>query len=694
MNGLVLAFRLALRELRGGLRGFYVFLACLTLGVAAIAGVGSVSEALLNGLEREGQNILGGDISFDLTNRRASDDERGYLAARGDISEVATLRAMARATDNDAQTLVEIKAIDSAYPLYSGISLAGATGLDAALTPRNGRNGVAVEQILLDRLALEIGDELRIGEMNFQIRAVIEREPDRLSGGFSFGPRAMIYADSLDATGLVRPGSLVHWRYRMRLPASARDAADLAVLEDDVLTALPDAGWHTHNRLNANPRLANAIGRFTQILTLIGLTSLIVGGVGVANAVRAHLEEKKSVIAILKCLGAQSQTIFQIYLIQVFMLAALGTLLGIVLGAMMPLVAGAALAGVLPFDQAAGLHPGSLGLAAAYGLLVALAFSLWPVARACEVPAASLFRDMVARARQWPKMRYIVAAGLLILTIGGLAVMTSSDNKLSVMFIVSSACALVLLRLVASGIVFLARRAPRLQSPGARMALANIHRPGALTASVVLSLGLGLTLMVALALIDGNLTRQLNASIPGQAPNFYFLDIQRSEMPEFRSLVSGISPDSDVRSVAMLRGRIVSLDGVRAEDIEAPSDKRWALNGDRGITYADDLPEGSTIVAGEWWPADYAGEPLVSFEAELGEAFGLSLGDPITVNVLGREITARIASFRKVEWQSLAINFVLVFSPNTFSGAPHMMLATVTVPEDTPDRGLPVEREV
>ena len=694
MNGLGLAFRLALRELRGGLRGFYVFLACLALGVAAIASVGSVSQALLSGLEREGQAILGGDISFDLTNRRATDEEQVTLSRFGEISEVATLRAMARTGDGDTQTLVEIKAVDQTYPLYGEILLAGGINLEDALSSQNGRRGVAVEQTLLDRLDIKVGDEMRVGAVDFVIRAAIAKESDRLSGGFSFGPRALIDADALEETGLLRPGSLVHWRYRTKLPQNARDAASLVRVEDTVLATMPEAGWHTHNRLNASPRLGNAIERFTQILTLIGLTSLIVGGVGVANAVRAHLEEKKSVIAILKCLGAPSRMIFEIYLIQTFLLALVGTIIGLIIGAAMPLIAGAALAGVLPFEQAVGIHFSSLGLAAIYGLLVATAFSLWPVARACEVPAAALFRDMVAHARQWPKARYIVAAAVLIMLIAALAVTNSGDNYLSIIFIVASACVLVMLRLVAAGIMALARRAPRLKTPGGRMAIANIHRPGALTPSVVLSLGLGLTLMVALALIDGNLTRQLGASIPGQAPNFYFLDIQRSEMPAFKTLVADTAEDADILSVAMLRGRIVSLNGVKAEDIDAPSDKTWALSGDRGITYAETLPEGSVIVDGEWWPDNYDGEPLVSFEKELGEAFGLSLGDPITVNVLGRKITAHIASFRKVEWQSLSINFVMVFSPNTFANAPHMMLATVALPENTDSSSHPGERDV
>ncbi len=686
MRDIFLALRLAARELRGGVRGFMVFLACISLGVASIAGVGSVSRALLDGLGQQGQVILGGDVSLSLVYRGVDDAERNWLAGAGEISEIATLRAMVRASE-DSQALAEIKAVDDVYPLYGEVVLAGGGDLGEVLRARDSASGERVfglvaENILLARLELATGDIVRIGNADFEIRDQITGEPDKLSSGLIFGPRVMMSLAALEATGLVRPGSLVHRRYRLKLAENARTTADVARFERDVVEALPDAGWQITNRLNASPRVATAIERFTQILTLVGLTALIVGGVGVANGVQAHLNSKRNVIAILKCLGAPGRMVFMIYLFQIMMLAAAGTFVGLAVGAVIPIAAAGALEGVLPLAGGAALYPGPLALAALYGMLVAFAFSLWPLGRAQDVSVAGLIRDLVSDKRRWPRVGYIVTAVAAIGLIATLAVSTSSNSQIALTFVVASASVLVVLRLLAVAIMAAARRMPQLASPEWRLAVANIHRPGSLTGSVVLSLGLGLTLLVALALIDGNLTRQLTSQIPENAPNFFFVDVQRSEADGFGGLVSAIAPDAEYRTVPMLRGRILSLNGVRTEDMVVDPDKRWALSGDRGVTYSAVLPENSELVAGDWWAPDYSGPPLVSFESELAEAFGLSVGDPIIVNVLGREITARIANLRGVRWGSMSINFVMVFSPNTFAGAPHMLLATLGLAGD------------
>jgi putative ABC transport system permease protein len=681
IRDIILALRLAARELRGGVRGFMVFLACISLGVASIAGVGSVSRALLDGLAQQGQVILGGDISLSLIHRSISEREQAWLTDAGEISEISTLRAMVRASD-DSQALAEIKAIDGAYPLYGEVSLASGAALgdvlDVRQTGSGGRVfGLVAESILLARLELVAGDIVRIGDADFEIRDQIDGEPDKLSSGLIFGPRVMMSLAALEATGLVRPGSLVHRRYRLKFAENARTTADLEQFESDLVAALPDAGWQITNRLNASPRVATAIERFTHILTLVGLTALIVGGVGVANGVQAHLNSKRNVIAILKCLGAPGRMVFMIYLFQIMMLAAAGTLVGLAAGAIIPVAASGLLEGVLPLTGGVALYPGPLALAALYGVLVALAFSLWPLGRAQDVSVAGLIRDLIAEERRWPRIGYVLAAVASIGVIATLAVTTSSNSRIALTFVVASTAVLVVLRLLAIGIMAIARRLPPFGSPEWRLAIANIHRPGSLTGSVVLSLGLGLTLLVSLALIDGNLTRQLTSQIPENAPNFFFVDVQRSEADAFGARVSEIAPDAEYKTVPMLRGRILSLNGVRTEDMVVDPDKRWALTGDRGVTYSAVLPENSELIAGEWWDADYSGPPLVSFEAELAEAFGLSIGDPIIVNVLGREITARIANLRGVSWGSMSINFVMVFSPNTFAGAPHMLLATL-----------------
>nr|WP_319384573.1 ABC transporter permease [uncultured Roseibium sp.] len=679
-----LASRFALRELRGGLKGFYIFIACIALGVAAIAGVTSVSRALTEGIANEGQAILGGDLSFSLIHRQAGPDEAAFLETLGSVSQVATLRAMSRRSDTGEQALVELKAVDNAYPLYGTLDLQSGQSLEDALSQQDGVWGAVADLALLARLDVEIGDTLALGRSTVRITDVIATEPDKLASGMEFGPRLMISDAAIGDTDLVQPGSLVRWHYRVRMsPAPA--LADIENVIEQVKTEQPEADWRIRSRANASPGLQRSIGRFAQFLTLVGLTALVVGGVGVANAIRAYLETKREVIASFKCLGATGDFVFRIYLIQMLVIALIGIGIGLAIGALIPFAAAAALANVLPVQLAANIYPAELGLGLVYGLLTALAFALWPLGRAHDVPPTALFRDIVTGGTKLPRKRYLAATAIMVVLLAGIAVLLSHDKFIATVYITASAGAFILLVLVARVIMMLARRLPSVRSTELRLAIANIHRPGALTPSVVLSLGLGLSLLVALALIDGNLRRELTATMADKAPSFFFVDIQSHERDAFNDLLRAEAPSSEIRSVPMLRGRIVSLNDIPSDQFEpAQEGSDWVLRGDRGITYETTLPENSKLTEGSWWPDDYSGVPLVSFDAEAATDLGLNIGDKVTVNVLGREISAEIANFRDIEWQSLSINFVMVFSPNTFAGAPHAHLMTLGWDEDVP----------
>jgi putative ABC transport system permease protein len=679
-RGTPLALRFALRELRGGLRGFYVFIACIALGVMAIAGVGSFAESLVGGLAREGRVILGGDLSFSLFHREASAPERAFLDARGRVSAAATLRAMAR-TQDGRTTLVELKAVDSAYPLHGHVVLDPEMPLAAALAARDGVFGAAADPALFARLDLAPGARLTIGAATIELRAALRTEPDKLAGGIGFGPRLLVGEDALRATGLLQPGSLVRWHYRLRLPdADASDRAARAVVEQ-ARARLPEAGWEIRTRTNASPQLERNVDRFTQFLTLVGLTALLVGGVGVANAVKSHLDRKRDVIATMKSLGATGTRVFAIYLSQVLVLSLIGVAIGLAIGAALPFLIGWSFGAVIPLPIEPALHPPELAVALVYGILTALAFSLWPLGRSHDVPVSALFRDEVAAERRWPRGAYIVATGLAVAILAALAVMLAYDRRIAAIFVASAAAVFVALWLVAALLMIMARRAPRSRLTVVRLAIANIHRPGALTRTVVLSLGLGLALLVTLIEIDGNLRRQFMAALPDRAPSFYFVDIQNGDAERFDAFIRAQAPQARLERVPMLRGRVVAANGVKAEELKPTPQAAWVLQSDRGITYTADVPAGSRVVAGEWWSRDHQGPPLVSFENKLAEGLGLKLGDSVTVNVLGRNITARIANLRAVDWQNLGINFVLVFSPDAFRGAPHTHIATLTYPQ-------------
>ena len=676
---IALALRFAARELRGGLRGFYVFMACIALGVTAIAGVGAVASALAEGLAREGRVILGGDLAFSLSLREAGAPERAFLDGRGRVSLAATMRAMARAQDGRT-ALVEVKAVDAAYPLYGAATRAPPQPLAQALAQSDGAFGAAADPALLARLDLKPGARITVGAAAIEIRAALVSEPDKLAGGLGFGPRLLVSEAALRASGLVQPGSVVRWHYRLRLPDNDANDAAVRAVTAAAQRQLPEAGWEVRSRANASPALERNVERFTQYLTLVGLTALLVGGVGVANAVKGHLDRRREAVATLKALGATGSRVFAIYLTQVLLLATLAALPGLAVGAALPFLIAGSFGAVLPLPLAPALDPGALALALLYGLLTAAVFALWPLGRAHEIPVSALFRDQVASERRWPRPPYIVATVVMGCALAALVIALAYDRRTAAIFVAVAAGVFVLLGLLAALIILIARRLPRPRSPVVGLAIANIYRPGAVTPSVVVSLGLGLALLVTVIAIEGNLRRQFLAALPDKAPSFYFVDIPAADSDSFDAFVHARAARAKLERVPMLRGRIVAANGVPAENLKPPPDAAWALQSDRGVTYGDEIPHGSRLIAGRWWTPDYRGPPLVSFEKRIADGLGLKLGDEVTVNVLGRNLTATVANLRTVDWQSLGINFVMVFSPATFRAAPHTHIATLTYP--------------
>jgi putative ABC transport system permease protein len=668
---------IAWRDLIAGARGFGIFLACLAIGTGAIAGVGSIARGLAEGLAAQGRIIVGGDVSFALLQREASGAERAAIDKLGRVAPIATLRAMARAASGDA-TLIELKAVRFDYPQLGELVTDPAGSVSDLLAPRQNVYGAIVDPMLLARLDLKLDDEVTVGSTRLALRAALATEPDVIAVGIGLGPRVIISREALDASGLVQPGSLIRWSYRVLLPQGHNDDASLDAAVAGIKAQFPQAGFDVRSRLNVAPQFEKNIRRFTQFLALAGIVALLVGGVGVANSIAAFIERRRVTIAILKSVGASGARAVAIMLCEVAILAALGIAIGVACGAALPFLIVALAGDILPTPLLPGPYAGPLALAALFGALVAGAFSIWPLGRAHDLPASILFRELVAPDPRRPRPRYIVAAGLLALLLVATAIGLAWDRLIAFIAVVACIGAFSLLRGVSVGVIALLRRLPTPRNPLAKLALANLHRPGAATSAVIMSLGLGITLIVALAVLDATVSRELTSSLPRHAPSFYFLDVPSRETQRFDALLAETTPDGAERHVPMMRGRILSLAGVPVEKVRAPEDIAWVLEGDRGITFSADLPEGEKLSDGDWWPADYSGPPLVSMERDIAKGLGLKIGDSIVVNVLGRNVEARIANLRTLEWSSLAINFVMVFSPNTFAGAPFTNLATLT----------------
>lgn len=679
MMSFSVAWRLARRELRGGIKGFRIFLACLVLGVATIAGIGSIADALVAGLERDGRVLLGGDVSLRVIHRPISRAQMDWLQSNATVSEVTSMRSMAHRADDTRRTLIYLKAVDDLYPLYGQLVLDKAGSSTQLLAQRDGVWGALVEPRVLERLGLVSGDRVRVGDATYQIRAAVTSEPDRIGGARSitFGPRFIVSHESLRATGLIRPGAQVRYRYRLRLP----DTIALKTFRSRLDGTFPDAGWRVRDRTEATPGVKRVIDRTTQFITLVGLTALLIGGVGAGNAVRSYLAGKSSVIATLKCIGATKTLIFQTYLLEIGVMAVLGIGIGVVIGAALPALASSVISQVMALPLQFDLYPGPLLLAAAFGALTAFAFSLWPLARACGIAPGSLFRDLVAPEHPRPGGLVWIAVGLSIAALAVLAVATAYDRAVAAWFVVGAAIAFALFYGSGRATMYLASRlntASRSRRRTAlRLALANLHRPGAQTANIVLSMGLGLTVLVAVVVVEGNLTQQIKGTLPANAPGFYFIDIQPDQVAPFEAIVRGVEGVRELNRVPMLRGRITKVNNVPSRNVDVARDVAWVLRNDRALTWSARPPDGARLVAGAWWPADYKGPPLISFDERAARGMGVGIGDTLEINVLGRPITARIANLREIVWGTMQLNFVIILSPGVIEAAPQTHIATL-----------------
>ncbi|MCF1707587.1 FtsX-like permease family protein [Tabrizicola sp. J26] len=668
---LPLPARIARRELRGGLSGFRVFLACLALGVAAIAAVGLVRAAIERGLQDQGAVLLGGDAEMEFTYRFASDEERAFMSRIATkVSEVVDFRSMAVAGDDRA--LTQVKAVDDAYPLTGEVVLDPPVPLAEALATIDGRPGGVMDKVLADRLGLAPGSTFRLGTQDFRLGAVLLREPDSATGGFALGPRTIVRTSDLAQSGLIGPGTLYETMYRLALPPGT----DLESVKREALSAFTDTGLRWSDSRRAAPGVERFVDRMGSFLVLVGLAGMAVGGVGVSAAVRAYLSGKTETIATLKTMGAEGGTIFQIYLLQIGVLAMAGVLAGLVLGSGLVLVLADLITARLPFPAEFALYPRPLAEAAFYGVMTALLFTLWPLARTSQIRAAALYRGEQGGHR--PKAWHVVMLLATLAVLVGGAVWFSGVWKLALGTLGGILAALLVLALAAQGVRLAARwfskRGIVRGRPGLRLALAAIGGPRSEATSVILSLGLGLTVLATIGQIDANLRSAIRTDLPERAPSYFFLDIQPDQIDGFSSRLAGDPAVSRVESAPMLRGILTQINGRPAKEVAG---EHWVLNGDRGVTYSAAPPEGTKVTAGEWWPEDYTGDPQISFAAEEAEEMGLKLGDKLTVNILGRDIVGTITSFRQVDFSTGGMGFVMTMNPAALKGAPHTSIATV-----------------
>ncbi|PHR92692.1 MAG: oxidoreductase [Robiginitomaculum sp.] len=678
------ALRIGLRELSGGLKGFWIYLACLVLGTSAIASSGSVTEVFTRGLAGEARVLLGGDAMFSIRQRLPTTDERAFINGLGLVTQSAAIDVMASA--GERRQKVDVRAVDSQFPLIGKATLSGGEAeLQTALDYQDERWGIVVSQSFLDAFELDVGDPVTLGSIPAVVRARVDALPDRIGTPGSFTPEALIHLDALIAADRFSEGQLFRSGFRVVLNSGTDFETVKAEFEEQ---GLDKAGIRLRSPADAVDGLQNLLNTLNSFLAIIGIAALVAGGVGVSQATIAFLDTRIESIAALKALGADSKTIRAAYLIQLGLLAVLGAIGGVIIGAATPYLLTAFSGDAIPLPQALGVYPLPLIKAFVLGVLAAAVFALPAIGRARATRPSALFRrlsDETKTPTPWFERLWSLAAAALL---AGIAIATSDRPPLTAALLVGAViawgvflCAAYFIRKLAK---YLSGRTVGLW----RLTLANLGGVGSLAPTIVPALGMGLALLTLVASVQINLLRQISETAPSNAPSLVFSQIPNDSIDHFDRILAdnGLDlKDADkFRRAPFLLVRVMSLKGAPIVAENVARSERWVIRGETSVTYLADQPKDTVLTEGQWWAQDYAGPLLVSVEADAAAGLHIGVGDEIGFRVFGRDVTARVGSLRTVEWGSFSIgaNTAFIFSPGTLEAAKPYHVAIAKTPSE------------
>ena len=703
-------WRMARREIRSSWKRLLFFFLCIGIGVGAIVALRSTIQNVNTAMVSEARNILTADVQVDSSREmneatlaavKRIADARG-VGGRTQTIEAATMLRPADAAREGA-LMVELKGIEPPYPLYGEFTLANGERFTHALLDDN---GAVVAASLLERLSLQIGDEVKIGNSTFRIRGVTAQEPGA-TGGFRLGPRVFIARGAIDATGLTGFGSRARHKILLQVPPAGLNAAVA-----ELRAGLKDNLVSVRSYRDSQEGLNEQYTRSENYLSLTGLVILVLGGIGVSNVTRVFIEQKKRTIAVLKCVGASSRMIAGVYLAQVLALGLAGSLFGVVLARAALLFVARRFSETLPANMSYELTAGAIAQGLALGLLISLLFSALPLLRVRHIKPNMLLREDAAgdagargsgasagTGETWPKRllralsprrigwsRALVAAGVACGLVG-LAAWQSGSIRVGAFFMAGLALTAGALQLTAMLVILCVRRARHVRSFALRHAVNSLYRPGNQTRVVVLAVGLGAFLVIATQSLQQNLVREFDPAARGQLPNMFLIDVQKEQREGVEELITRTTGERPTL-VPTVRTRIAAING-RSIDINDRERRaeRGMLGREYVVTYRPQLEANEEIVAGAFWDAAPSSEPEVSIEEGMRGLAGLDLGGTITFDITGRRLTARVTSIRRVDWRNSRTGFLVLFRPGTLENAPQMLIAPINGPATDAERG-------
>ena len=717
MQRLPISFLMAWREIRGSWRQFVFFLACLAVGVGAVVGIELFATNVESLILRDARSLLGGDLEIRAAHqlsesgRETLDDLRERNV---EVTHVRELVGMAAVPSEHSRTqstqLVELKAVEEQYPLYGQVEMTPQQPLHASLAPLDCPSlpcyGALVQESLLISLGLQLHDHVKIGQAWFAVTGILVKEPDRVASAFSLGPRVLISSQALHATDLVKPGSRIRERYLLRVPESLA----LGPLRGELQGRLGSEGAGVSSYRDAQPRIRRFLDQLTTYLGLIGLTSLFVGGIGIACTIHGFMRQRLTTVAILKTLGTDTGLLIRVYLLQSLFMGLVGSVSGVAIGVGLQRLLPALFGELIPVAVSSQVTVLPLGKGLLVGVITTLCFTIWPLLTIREIPPALVFRREVEQHHvpagsrlKWIRdtligiMRDRHRLGTAVMMGCGLTVLAAWQARsltLGALFIVAFCVAVILLQIGARVLLHGLGKLPRPRSFVIRQALGNVQRPGNYTRGMAVAIGVGVMVIVTVALVKSSLLVALGERIPEDAPTFFFIDIQPDQREAFEEILQREAAQAPYRLTPVVRARLKEIEGHVIDPEEHKGKKNgWYFTREYVLTALSTLPRDNAVVKGTWWATDSAAirktdskqeeAPVrVSVEDQAAVNLGVDVGSTIEFVVQGTPLRAVVENTRKVDWGSFSMNFFMILAPGALDGAPMTYIASAKVEAD------------
>ena len=665
-------WKLSIKELRGSFNEFKIVITSIFLGVFIISAVGSLSENLKFEINDQRSELLGGSFELSTTYQKFPQKIKRWLEVNGKTSEVIELRTMLSSNKNSIgkRRLVELKAVDENWPLVGNISIKPEQSLNQSINNTN-FNGVLIDKNVKNQLNLNLGDMLNLGDSKIIIKGILKKEPDRMFSFATFGSRVLLSIKTLQKTNLIIPGSLVKYKIKFIPNEKNINLSYLSKLVEGTNISIRDVNSSTNN-------FNNFIERTSLFISMVGLITLLISGIGISNGVKGYIIKKIKNIAILKSLGAKNTQVFLIYLFQVMVIFLLSIIPALLAGISIPFILSPIISSELfdTFQARIFLQP--IIISFSFGLIVCLLFTIIPIARTYEIKPIQLIRYSAHNIHNQNSKNIKVFIIFLICLLCYLTVIMTNDIKLSVYIFTSIVISFIILSVFTNLYFYILKKINFKIGSLSELVRKSIISKNSFSKAIVVSFSIGLSLLISLNIIEESLDNKISKTINQEAPNHFLIDIQPNQIETIKKIASASKDVLFLNSQPMLRGRITEINDIKVENLKVNKDVQWVLKRDRAFSWTNERPENSKLISGEWWKKDYNGPLLVSIGDKIAKGMNLKIGDNIRFNILGRNFEAKIFNTREIIWENMNINFIFVLSESNLQNAPHTWIASST----------------